>query len=210
MPDTPSVDLPPLKILPADVLRALKRMRPSQPGIDGMKIALFRRCHIEAIASLMARLFTACLTHNRLPRQFSMGLIVPIYKKGVATAVENYRPITLLNLDYRIFAKVISLALAPSLPSIIAPCQTAFIQGRNIGENITILASVPPILDRLQRKGIIIFCDFQKAYDTVHRSFLFSVMARCGAHPDIIQASSLLLSSTWARVRLQHCVSTAK
>jgi len=210
IPPAQAQDHPPLKILPSDVLMALKGMRPSQPGIDGMKIALYRQCHVDVIAALLARLFNACLEHHRLPCRFSMGLIVPIYKKGDVTAVENYRPITLLNLDYRIFAKVISLALSPSLPRVIAPCQTAFIRGRNIGENITILVSVPHILDRLNRTGILIFCDFQKAYDTIHRPFLFAAMERCGAPPDIINASMLLLTSTWARVRLPNCVSSAK
>lgn len=71
-----------------------------------------------------------------LPARFSEGLIVTLYKSGDRADPANYRPITLLCTDYRIYAKILSRRLGPHLASVIDPEQTAFVPGRRIGENI--------------------------------------------------------------------------
>ena len=70
-----------------------------------------------------------------------MGLITLIFKgtpkKPMAPdLVDSYRPITLLNADYKIIAKAVTRRLAPALGHVIDETQTAFVPGRWIGDNI--------------------------------------------------------------------------
>ncbi|GBE83697.1 Transposon TX1 uncharacterized protein [Sparassis crispa] len=61
--------------------------------------------------------------------EFATGWLCPLYKKKDKREISNYRPITLLNSDYKIFTKALSLKLAKSAPSVIHTNQAGFIPG---------------------------------------------------------------------------------
>jgi hypothetical protein len=75
------------------------------------------------------------------PDDFAKGLITLIYKGKPSAplppeAVSSYRPITLLNTDYKIVAKAVTLRVAAALGYVIDDTQTAFVPGRWVGDNI--------------------------------------------------------------------------
>jgi hypothetical protein len=59
----------------------------------------------EVLVPILAAVFTAIGTAVRAPARFTDGIISPIYKAGQRADAANYRPITLLNADYRLLAK---------------------------------------------------------------------------------------------------------
>ncbi|PRW56997.1 ERD4-related membrane [Chlorella sorokiniana] len=130
--------------------------------------------------SILARLYTAVSTLGQVPAGFTDGLITILYKAGDRADPANYRPITLLCTDYRLYAKVLALRLNPCLADVIDREQTAFVPGRRIGENVLALQCLPELLRRQGRWAVCIFCDFRKAYDTLDRGFLFRAMAALG------------------------------
>ena len=68
--------------------------------------------------------------------KFALGWLCPIHKKGDRTEMKNYRPITLLNSDYKIFTKVLAMKLAKIAPTLIHPDQAGFVPGRQIYHQI--------------------------------------------------------------------------
>ena len=67
----------------------------------------------------------------------TQGVITLLYKgKGARSSLDNYRPITLLNSDYKLLAKALATRLGPALQHVIDPTQTAFVPGRWIGDNV--------------------------------------------------------------------------
>lgn len=195
-------------VQPAEVKQAL-RTAPSgrSPGLDGTPVELYRRFK-GAFIPLLARLFTAIATLGDMPPGFHEGLISIIYKQGERTDPSNYRPITLLNTDYRLYAKVLALRLNPCLPHIIDREQTAFVPGRLIGENIMTLQCLPHLLRRQRRSAVVVFCDFRKAYDTLDREFLLRAMRQLGVGEGFIAMVRLLLVNTRARAMVNGHVST--
>ena len=192
-----------------EVGRALSGMRGgTAPGLDGFPLEFYRYC-AALLTPLLASLFTAMLTYLQFPVGFTEGLITCLPKQGPSYDPANYRPITLLGTDYRIFARVLVKRLAPAMAGVIDAEQTAFLPGRHIGQNLLCLQLLPAALVGAGRSAYVAFCDFQKAYDTVDRNFLFSVMQRLGFGGRFLSVVRLLLTGTASRARVNGCVSAA-
>ena len=170
----------------------------TSPGPDGVPVELFKRCR-EQFEPVLARLFSAVGAEGRTPPGFTDGAIITLPKGGDATQPGNYRPITLLNTDYRVLAKVLADRLLVSMGDVIDPAQTAFLRERRIGDNIMLLQLLPHSLAAQQRTALAAFLDVAKAYDTVDRGFLQHVMAAMGAGAALLRWVSTLLHDTRAR-----------
>jgi hypothetical protein len=103
----------------------------------------------------------------------NFGVITLIPKAQDATRIQQYRPICLLNVSFKIFTKVATIRLNSVVDHIIKPTQTAFMRGCNILEGVVILHDTIHELHRKKQNGVILKIDFKKAYDKVKWSFLF-------------------------------------
>lgn len=186
-----------VKVSVAEVNTALKHSAPGKaPGLDGLPVDLYRKCS-TVCAPLLASLYTAMGVLGEVPVGFLDGVVVIIYKSGPRVHASNYRPITLLNTDYRVLAKVLAYRLRKVQPSLIESEQTAFLPGRHIGENIMLIQLLPSAIGPNSHAATV-FLDFYKAYDTVARPFLFSVLEAVGLGGGFLRWVKLLLVNTQA------------
>ena len=81
--------------------------------------------------------------------------------------VKNWRPLSLLNADYKILVKAIAFRMKIVVHKIIHSDQTGFISGRNIGENLVKLISIIEYCEENDLPALLISIDFEKAYDYV-------------------------------------------
>jgi hypothetical protein len=102
----------------------------------------------------------------------NFGNIILLPKKDDARVIQQYRPICLLNVSFKIFTKVALNRLTSVAHKIIRPTQTAFLPGRNIMEGAVILHETIHELSSKKQDGIIFKIDFEKAYDNVKWSIL--------------------------------------
>ena len=182
-----------------EMYTVLKHVTPGKaPGWDGLPADLYKSFR-GPFSKLLAALYTAIGNTGQTPDRFADGVIKVLFKKGDRTLPGNYRPITLLNTDYRILARLLATRLGPALDKAISPEQTAFLPRRLIGCNIFALRHLPYLLRRQHRSAIVAFLDFAKAYDTVHRDFLMAAMTELGAGPKLCSWVTTLLASTKAQ-----------
>ena len=73
--------------------------------------------------------------------------------------VSNYRPITLLNCDYKIISKVINNRLYRFLPKLINADQNGFVKGRNIGDNIRLMFDIIDYANWKKVSGAVLSVD---------------------------------------------------
>ena len=90
--------------------------------------------------------------------------------------LKNWRPLSLLNTDYKILTKLLASRLQKVLPNIISEDQTGYIKGRYIGENIRTILDIIEYTNHKINPGIILFLDFEKAFDTISWKFLFQTL----------------------------------
>jgi len=84
--------------------------------------------------------------------------------------VQNWRPKTLLNVDYKIGSKAIAKRIEPLLPRLIHPDQTGFVKERNIGEKIRLISDTMKQTRKDKIPGILASLDFRKAFDNLEWS----------------------------------------
>jgi hypothetical protein len=82
------------------------------------------------------------ITQGHLPKGMNDGLIALLHKGGTTEELTNYRPITLLNVSYKIVAKALQQRLQPSLPDLINEDQTAFLPLCYILDNVLVQAEM--------------------------------------------------------------------
>lgn len=111
----------------------------------------------------------------------------------------SYRPISLLNSDYKILTKILSLRLEQVIPSIISPDQTGFVKERPLFFNIRRLLNV--VHSPCQSDSeCILSMNAEKAFDRVEWAFLFVTMSKFGFGNSFISWIRLLYSCPSAMV----------
>ena len=104
--------------------------------------------------------------------RLNIGNIILLPKVNNAERIQQYRPICLLNVSFKIFTKVATIRLNSVADRVVGPSQTAFMQGRNILDGVVILHETIHELYSKKQNGVMFKIDFKKAYDKVNFSFL--------------------------------------
>jgi hypothetical protein len=126
----------------------------------------------EVIKTDLMALFE-CFQKGGLPLyKLNFGVITILPKKGNATQIQQYIPICLLNVSFKIFTKVATNRILDVAQKVIKPTQTAFIPRRHILEGGVVLHETIHKIHRKKLDGVILNFDFEKAYDKVKWTFL--------------------------------------
>ena len=113
-------------------------------------------------------------------------------QKGDIAFVKNWRPISLLNADYKILAKALSIRVFRFLPHLISEEQTCSVKGRKINENLFILRDFVQYANENQLNAYLISLDQMKAFDRVNWEFLFKTLHKMNFGNDLIQWIKML------------------
>jgi len=108
------------------------------PGPDGF-LAEFYQVFWDLIKLDLMSLFNDFQEGNLPLHSLNFGNIILLPKKSDARTIQQYRPICLLNVSFKIFTKVATNRLTTVAQKIIRPTQTTFLLGRNITEGAVIL-----------------------------------------------------------------------
>jgi hypothetical protein len=99
-------------------------------------------------------------------------MIILIPKEDGAKSLKKFRPISLINCSFKIFAKALNTRLEVLCTRLLAPNQTAFVKGRYIRESVVATHEIIHGDVRSGEKGIVLKLDYEKAYDEVSWEFL--------------------------------------
>ena len=171
-----------------EAFKALKEFAAQKtPGTDGL-LTEFLKFFWPELKSLIVESFNYAFLNGSLSISQRRGIISLIPKKNKdKTILENLRPISLLNVDYKILTKVLANRLEKVLPKIINPDQTGYVKGRYIGENIRLIQDLMFHLDKENSPGIAVFVDFRKAFDTIEWNYLKKALTLFNFGPDFLQ-----------------------
>ena len=191
-------------------------------GLDGIPVELWKLLHQQYksakdsewhnfcnIALVLTRVFRDIAEHGiTTGTAFNEGWMCPIYKKKEADDIANYRPITILNTDYKILTKAIATRLTEIAPSVIHPDQAGFIRGRSIFDQIDQIATT---IDYAKLKGIngaIVALDQEKAYDKIMHPYLWRVLEKFAFPREFIDMVKVLYKNAPMSVIVNGVISS--
>lgn len=131
--------------------------------------------------------FNASLETGLLHFSQREALIALIFKKGDRLEHKNWRPISLLSVDYKLCARVLSGRLLKVIATVVAPDQTCGVPGRYIGENVAFLRDLVDLTNEYNLPVALLSLGQEKAFDRVDWPFLFGTLAKMGFGDNFIR-----------------------
>lgn len=170
----------------AEVRFALKKLKNNKaPGIDQIVAELLKKGG-NAIISELTKLCNRCWNEKNVPEEWTKGIIVKIPKKGDLSDCGNWRGITLLSVPAKVLCAVLLHRLKTELDGKLREEQAGFRSGRSCTEQIFTLRNIMEQCIEFQRPLEIIFIDFMKAFDSVHRDAMWHIAKEYGIPQDYI------------------------
>ena len=176
------------------------------PGNDGLT-GEFYKTFSKILLNDLQELYTEISEVGRMPDSMRQAVITCIYKKGDTEDITNWRPISLLNYDYKIFTKILATKMQPSLNDIIGTEQTAAIRGRTIIENLQLNRDMISYANLNNLEASIITLDQEKAFDRVDRHFLLKALRKFGYGPNLIATIEAIYNNIEAQVKVNGSMS---
>ncbi len=168
--------------------------RGKAPGLDGLPTELWKT-FLEVyerdmkhgrpafnVARALQRVYNDIERHGLLQgSRFAEGWICPIYKlKKDQRDIVNYRPITLLNTDYKIMTRVLAMRIAAVAGTLIHRDQAGFVPGRQIFTHIKLSQMMIAYAEAEEVNGMIVALDQEKAYDRIDHAYLWDALKAYG------------------------------
>uniref|UniRef100_A0A8B9HSV8 Reverse transcriptase domain-containing protein n=1 Tax=Astyanax mexicanus TaxID=7994 RepID=A0A8B9HSV8_ASTMX len=202
IPKIKSMDLPAIvsKITNKEIIEVIKNLNDKKsPGPDGLPAELYKVC-INEIVDLLREYYNEGLAGGNLNECFYQSVITLVYKKGNPADLDNWRQIHLLNMDYKILAKIMANRISQYTEEIIEHEQTCAMKGRFMWDNLGILKS---ILNSKSDKDIfVVSLDQKKAFDLISRDYLWKAMEHYGFPIDFIQMVQLLYKKSKTKINV--------
>ena len=156
-----------------ELANALKNMKNSKsPGSDGFTAEFFKFFWVDLGKFILKSVNYAC-KHGSLSVTQNQGIITCIPKPNKPRHfLKNWRPISLLNVIYKLMSSVIANRVKSVLDKVISNDQKGFIAGRYIGENIRTIYDILFETKKQEIPGLLVSVDFQQAFDTVSWKFI--------------------------------------
>ena len=183
-----------------ELLTALEGLQTGKsPGSDGLPTEFYSCFWNDLSESLLSVLNGAFLAGSLADSQYE-GLLRLIHKKDDRRLAKNWRPISLLNTDYKLASKIITERLKKVMNSIVHSDQTCGVVGRTIFSNLALLRDALDMIDKTNEPGILISLDQEKAFDRVDHEFMMRVLRKFGFGPSFCGWVELFYSKAFSRI----------
>lgn len=172
-----SEELPDIKL--DEVNKALEHMkRNKSPGKDGVIVEFIKEGG-EKLKKRVACLLNKCLLEGIIPEDWNDSTVILLHKKGDHHKLENYRPISLLPVLYKLLMKVITNRLSDKLDEYQSETQAGFRHGYGTRDHLLTMKLLTEKANEYNITLYLAFVDFEKAFDSVETWAILRGLRNC-------------------------------
>ena len=172
-----------------EITKAINSQRNNKsPGNDGLTAEFYKQ-FLNELAPNLLEVYDSWKQLGIIGTSSRTGIISAIYKKGDRKDIANYRPISLLNLHYKIYTTILKNRMQQTLNNIIGENQTVAIKNRTILRTLSTIRDTIDISNKLDKNLSVISLDFLKALDL---NFIFLALEKFGYGQKFIQMIKVL------------------
>ena len=160
-----------------EIATAIKELNKGKsPGPDGLANE-FYQAYQGQLVPILKKVMDQAVERGNLPKEMKLSYRT-LLPKDLAnrTEVSKYRPVSLLNADYKIISKILTGRLQPVMHKLVHEDQQCAVKGRKIQNH---LHNIREIITYCRVKEIparILSLDQEKAFDRVSHSFLHKIL----------------------------------
>lgn len=187
-----------------------RRPKNSSPGIDGLPYEIYNLLFShDRTADLALDMFNDALEKGIFPASWQETCVILLPKSQNLASLTQWRPISLIAVDAKIFTRLMNSRLMMMLSTRISTNQLGFMPKRFIGENGMLLQTTQAIATDSKSTSIALLLDQEKAYDRVHFDYLATVMKAFNIPDSIIHSIITLFSETRIQVNINGFLTEA-
>ena len=161
----------------------------------------------EAMVDIIHKFCVEVFTMLTPPEQWITNVIVPLPKKGDLSLMNNYRGITLMSVAAKVYNRILLNRVRDHVDPVIRSNQAGFRPGRSCAQQTHILRRIMEAFHSYQLPLTITFIDFKKAFDSINRKMMFSVLRHYGIPESIVNAIRVLYTNSQSAVLVDGNVS---
>ena len=197
-----------------EIKTALKQIKNGKsPGGGDISIEMIKLGG-DTLLEYIRHLFNLCIEEQNIPRNWNNASLILIFKgKGKKEEIKNYRPISLLSNLYKIFTKILALRLSHKLDSFQPIEQAGFRKGYSTIDHIHAIKQIIEKRKEFQRFIIMIFIDYEKAFDSIKTKAISKVLKLMGIDKAYIKLIENIYKKPTATVTLNgksQCIELQK
>ena len=171
------------------------------PGLDGIPLEVYK-IFSDDLKHLFLETTQEIKYNGNLTQTQKQASILTLPKKGDLTRLKNWRPLSILNTDYKIITKMLANRLSKVLPHIINEDQTCSIKGRVIQENLSIIRDIIDYSNNTTEQIALVSLDQMKAFDKVDWGFLKKIMKKFNFGTGFIQWVEIIQTEITSTVKV--------
>lgn len=180
-----------------------KQKNNKAPGPDEIKMEYIKWLNTETKTEIL-NIINECFREGKTIGQMDTATIISMFKKGDTQNLGNYRPIALLNAIYKLYAAMLKVRIEEGTERHLQKTQYGFRKGRSTTQALFIARRLQDLAEQDRSNLIMIFLDWEKAFDKIDQRKLLEAMRKIGIPEQLVKAAQGIYKNPKFKVRFKN------